>query len=130
MTGGAVSQQSRDGAAMIRRRYTKEQNDMIAALHKQGVKPAQIAARLSIPQETIKTKLQAWSKGGRYGPRNVAKEAFALIDKALPREDQFAEMLAQGFDVSEIGKVMGYRNYDSANAAFQRLRRHVGKQAR
>lgn len=48
----------------------------------------------------------------------------------MTREDEFAELLSQGHTVAEIGQIMGYKNYDSANAQFQRLRRHVGKQAR
>lgn len=47
----------------------------------------------------------------------------------MTREDQFAEYLAQGHTVAEIGKLMGYKDYSSANAQFQRLRRHVGRQA-
>jgi hypothetical protein len=66
-----VSPQSRDGAdgsAKVKRRYTREENDRIAALYQDGIPPLKIAARLGIPYETIKTKITAWGMGGKYRP--------------------------------------------------------------
>ena len=117
---------------MTRRRFTKEENNLIAHLYEGGMKPAVVAANTGFNVETIKLKIKQWGIGGRYRRKFVdeAEVAYDRIDKRLPREDQFAEMLAQGFPVKRIGEVMGYKDYSSANAAFQRIRRHVGVQAR
>lgn len=133
MSGRSIAKASDDGAVLRqevkRRRFTRQENDMIAALYAQGVKPSQIAARLGIKRETIETKLKAWGVE-RTLRAPSASAAYRNVDQSLPRECQFAEMLSLGFTVSQIGEVMGYKDYDSANAAFQRLRRHVGPQAR
>ena len=114
------------------RQYSREENNLILDLYQRGIAPSEIAARTGIKASTIKTKLQSWKVPAQIRPAKIdpVAAAYAQIDKLLPREDQFAEMLAQGYGVGEIGRVMGYKNYDSANAAFQRLRRHVGRQAR
>jgi len=46
--------------AQAKRRWTRDDNNLIAALYEQGVAPAQIAARTGIPTSTIETKLRAW----------------------------------------------------------------------
>lgn len=48
----------------------------------------------------------------------------------LTKEDQFAELLAQGRTIKEIARIMGYKDRQSANASFQRIRRHMGPQAK
>lgn len=114
------------------RRYTREEDNLILQLYQRGIAPSKIAARTGIGTETIKQKLKSWRVPAQIRAAKIdpAAEAYAKIDKRLPREDQFAEMLALGFPVKRVGEVMGYKDYNSANAAFQRLRRHVGKQAR
>lgn len=47
----------------------------------------------------------------------------------MGREQQFAEYLANGLTIPEIGAIMGYRNRQSANAQFQRIRAKLGAQA-
>lgn len=47
----------------------------------------------------------------------------------MTREDEFAELLSHGLSIKEIAQRMGYKDRRSANATFQRLRRHVGPQA-
>jgi hypothetical protein len=113
-------------------RYTSEENNLILQLYQRGIAPSKIAARTGIRVGTIKQKLKSWCVPAQIRPATIdpAAEAYAKIDKQLPREDQFAEMLAMEFSVKRIGEVMGYKDYHSANAAFQRLRRHVGAQAR
>jgi DNA-binding NarL/FixJ family response regulator len=115
-----------------RRGFTPAENNLILALYEKDVPPSQIAARLGISAKTILNKLRAWQVPPRFrsGVDDPAAKAYAQIDKRLPREDQFTEMLAMGFPVKRIGEVMGYKDYKSTNAAFQRLRRHMGKQAR
>jgi len=117
---------------MTRRRFTKQEDNLILDLYQRGIAPSQIAARTGIIVGTIKQKLGDWRVPAQIRSAKIdpAAKAFAQIDKRLPREDQFAEMLAQGFPVKRIGEVMGYKDYSSANAAFQRIRRHVGVQAR
>lgn len=124
---------TQDAPSVKPRRFTPEENNLILALYERGVPPSQIAARLGVNAGTVKWKLQHWqvpAQRTHVGCIDPATESFAKIDKRLPREDQFAEMLSLGFTVKRIGEVMGYKDYDSANAAFQRLRRHVGRQAR
>ena len=119
--------------AKVKRRYlTPAENNLVLELYQRGIQPSQIATRLGISANTIRNKLHNWQTPSQFrsGAIDPATEAFASIDKRLPREDQFAEMLSLGFTVKRIGEVMGYKDYDSANAAFQRLRRHVGRQAR
>ena len=48
----------------------------------------------------------------------------------MTREDQFAELLSEGLTIKQIAERMGYSSRQSANATFQRLRKHVGPQAR
>ena len=120
-------------APKVKRRYlTPAENNLVLELYQRGIQPSQIAARLGISANTIRNKLHSWQTPSQFrnGAIDPATEAFANIDKRLPREDQFAEMLSLGFTVKRIGEVMGYKDYSCANAAFQRLRRHVGRQAR
>ena len=122
-----------DTPSVKRRKWTPEENNLILSLYERGIPPSQIAARLGVNAGTVKWKLNHWqvpAQRPHTSDIDPATEAFAKIDKRLPREDQFAEMLSLGFTVKRIGEVMGYKDYDSANAAFQRLRRHVGRQAR
>lgn len=113
------------------RNLSHAENNLILSLYQQGIPPSQIAARLGINAATIRNKLTTWQVPAQIRKRALAPatEAFAKIDKRIPREDQFAEMLSLGFTVKRIGEVMGYKDYCSANAAFQRLRRHMGRQA-
>lgn len=127
-----VPQEAFQQAAKVKsRNLSPAENNLILALYQQGIPPSQIAARLGVNSNTIRNKLQHWQVPAqiRAGAIDPATEAFAKIDKRLPREDQFAEMLSLGFTIKRIGEVMGYKNYTCANAAFQRLRRHVGEQA-
>ena len=55
-------------SAKVKRRYTREENNLIAELYESGVPPVQIAARLGIPHETIKTKISSWGMAGKYRP--------------------------------------------------------------
>ena len=136
MSGAAIEPVCRvgaDGGGRVKaRNLSPAENNVILTLYQQGIPPSQIATRLGISANTISTKLHNWQIPAQFraGAIDPATEAFAKIDKRLPREDQFAEMLALGFTVKRIGEVMGYKDYRCANAAFQRLRRHVGVQAR
>ena len=135
MSGAAIEPECRDGAdggmKVKSRNLSPAENNLILSLYQQGIPPSQIATRLGISANTIRNKLHNWQIPAQFRTGiDEATEAFAKIDKRLPREDQFAEMLALGFTVKRIGEVMGYKDYHCANAAFQRLRRHVGGQAR
>jgi DNA-binding NarL/FixJ family response regulator len=115
-------------SAVKRRRFTREEDNLMVALYEQGVRPSEIAARIGVSTSTIETKFRAWGIQRTMRPYTAAM-AYGKLDKTLPREDQFAELLSLGFSVPDIGRAMGYGSYRSANAAFQRLRRHMGKQA-
>ena len=102
-------------------KWTAQEVALVERLYASGVKPTQIAMRLGITRYQIEALL------GKLGAQRTLRAPSGL--EKLPREDQFAELLSLGFTVDRIASIMGYKDYQSANAAFQRLRRHVGPQA-
>jgi hypothetical protein len=110
------------------RQWTAAENNIIAALYEDGVKPSQIACRIGATREQIEAKIKKWGLVRKFRAPSVTA-AYRSLDTRLSREAQFAELLSQGFTVAQIGEAMGYKDYASANAAFQRLRQHMGEQA-
>jgi crossover junction endodeoxyribonuclease RusA len=45
------------------RRFSQAENNLIAELYAQGVRPAQIAARFGVRADTIKNKIKLWGEG-------------------------------------------------------------------
>lgn len=117
-------------SARKRQRFSRDVNALILTLYERGIPPSQISARLGIKVGTVKNKLLSWGVAPQIRGLDAATAAFAQIDKRLPREHQFAEMLSLGFSVKRIGEVMGFASLASANAAFQRIRRTLGEQAK
>jgi hypothetical protein len=105
-----------------KRKWTHQEINLIETLYKNGVKQSQIAARVGVTVDQVKAVLKKLEV-----PRT---HRAPTLDPSLPRQEQFAELLARGFEVKRIGEIMGYKDYSSANAQFQRIRRHMGEQAR
>ena len=49
-----------------RRVFSHPENNLIAHLYEQGVKPSEIAARLGTSRYTIKNKLMAWGVPAKF----------------------------------------------------------------
>jgi hypothetical protein len=131
MSGRAIPKESRDGAALTqevnprskpKRRWTPQEVALVEQLYAQGVRPSQVAARVGASRYQIEALLEKLSI-----PRTQRAPS---LDWRLSREEQFAELLSLGFTIRRIGEIMGYKDRQSANATFQRIRRHMGPQAR
>lgn len=103
------------------RMWKPQEVSMIENLYTSGVRPSQIAARTGATRHQIEALLI------KLGTQRTLRAPSGLED--LPRESQMAELLSRGFDMGRIARIMDYKDRQSANAAFQRLRRHMGKQA-
>jgi DNA-binding CsgD family transcriptional regulator len=104
------------------RMWTSQEVNMIEQLYSSGVRPSQIAARTGATRHQIEALLI------KLGTQRTHRAPSGLEE--LPRESQMAELLSRGFDMGRIARIMGYKDRQTANAAFQRLRRHMGPQAR
>ena len=58
-------------AKVKRRQFSHAENNLIATLYEQGVRPTVIAARMGVSVFTIRGKLWQWGIGGKFRPDMV-----------------------------------------------------------
>jgi transposase-like protein len=101
------------------RDWTRAELAQVEQLYTEGVMPKEICERFGVSRDVIGNLIRKWGMR-RHWPR---------LDKSLSREQQFAELLAEGYTIAQIARIMGYKDRTTANATFQRIRRKVGERA-
>ena len=62
---------TQEGVKVKRRQFTHAENNLIATLYEQGVRPTVIAARMGVSVFTIRGKLWQWGMAGKFRPDMV-----------------------------------------------------------
>jgi transposase-like protein len=90
MNAPLIAAQSRDGAltegGVKRRKWTREEDDRIAALYEKGVSPSEIALLFGASRMTIESKIQYWGIRRSHHTRWTEREkqrVFALAKAGL-----------------------------------------------